>query len=100
MPIPELTQLLIPYWQEAGYQFDSNTDQSWLEQLTALIGPSLTTLKDAVEMSRLFFTESVELDEEATTQLQQENAIAIVQAIQDKITQQRDQRLDGLTIQV
>ena len=93
MPIPELTQLLIPYWQEAGYQFDSNTDQSWLEQLTALIGPSLTTLKDAVEMSRLFFTESVELDEEATTQLQQENAIAIVQAIQDKITQQRDQPL-------
>lgn len=44
-------------------------------------------------MSRLFFTESVELDEEATTQLQQENAVAIVQAIQDKITQQRDQPL-------
>jgi glutamyl-tRNA synthetase len=59
MPIPELTQLLIPYWQEAGYQFDTNTDRAWLEQLTALIGPSLTTLKDAVEMSRLFFTERV-----------------------------------------
>lgn len=88
MPIPELTALLIPYWQEAGYEFDVNTDQPWLEQLTALIGPSLTTLKDAVEISRLFFTQTVELDEEATTQLQQDGAIAIVQAIQDKITQQ------------
>ncbi|MFM6191786.1 MAG: glutamate--tRNA ligase [Planktothrix sp.] len=88
MPIPELTALLIPYWQEAGYEFDRNTDQPWLEQLTALIGPSLTTLKDAVEISRLFFTQTVELDEEAKTQLQQDGAIAIVQAIQDKITQQ------------
>lgn len=88
MPIPELTTLLIPYWQEAGYEFDMNTDQPWLEQLTALIGPSLTTLKDAVEISRLFFTQTVELDEDAKTQLQQEDALAIVQAIQDKITQQ------------
>ncbi len=93
MPIPELMALLIPYWQEAGYEFDPNSDRAWLEQLTALIGPSLTTLKDAVEMSRLFSTPRVELDAEAKTQLEQENAIAIVQAIQDKITQQRDQPL-------
>ena len=93
MPVAELTDLLIPYWQEAGYEFDVQSDRPWLEQLTALIGPSLTTLKDAVEMTRIFFTETVTLDEEANAQLQQDGAIAILQAIQDRIVQQTDQSL-------
>lgn len=93
MPVAELTDLLIPYWQEAGYEFDVQADRTWLEQLTALIGPSLTTLNDAVEMTRIFFIETVTLDEEANTQLQQDGAIAILQAIQDRIVQQADQSL-------
>ncbi len=93
MPVAELTDLLIPYWQEAGYELDVQTDRPWLEQLTALIGPSLTTLKDAVEMTRIFFTQTVTLDEEANAQLQQDGAIAILQAIQDRIVQQADQSL-------
>lgn len=93
MPSAELTDLLIPYWQEAGYEFDVQADRTWLEQLTALIGPSLTTLNDAVEMTRIFFTQTVTLDEEANAQLQQDGAIAILQAIQDRIVQQADQSL-------
>ena len=93
MPPVELTDLLIPYWQEAGYEFDVQAERPWLEQLTALIGPSLTTLNDAVEMTRIFFTKTVTLDEEANAQLQQDGAIAILQAIQDRIVQQADQSL-------
>lgn len=93
MPVAQLTDLLISNWQEAGYEFDAENDRAWLEQLTALIGPSLTTLKDAVEMSRIYFNQTIELDEEAKTQLQQEGAIAILQAIQDRIVQQTDQSL-------
>ncbi len=71
MPIPELTDRLIPVWQEAGYEFDAVGDRPWLEQLTTLLGPSLTRLKDAVPQTQVFFTQSVNAGEEAIAQLQQ-----------------------------
>ncbi len=74
MPVAQLTDLLIPYWQSAGYEFDPVGDRTWLEQLVSLIGASLTRLTDAVEMSRLFFTKSLEYSEEAAIQLQQAGA--------------------------
>ncbi len=81
MPVDKLTDLLIPYWQKAGYEFDPTSDRPWLEQVTSLIGASLTRLLDAVEMSKLFFTKSLEYSEEATTQLQQEGASSVLQGI-------------------
>ena len=81
MPVAELTDLLIPGWKAAGYEFDPVKERPWLEQLTSLIGPSLTRLTDAVEMSRLFFTESVDYSEEAIAQLQQEGSSRGIEAI-------------------
>ncbi len=81
MPVEKLTDLLIPYWQEAGYAFDPVGDRPWLEKLAALIGPSLTRLKDSVEQSRIFFVESVELNEEAQQQLEQPGALEALNAI-------------------
>jgi glutamyl-tRNA synthetase len=81
MPVAKLTDLLIPYWQAAEYEFDPVGDRSWLEQVASLIGPSLTRLTDAVEMSRLFFIKSVEYSQDGITQLQQEGADAVLQAI-------------------
>jgi len=81
MPVAQLTDLLIPYWESAGYEFDPVGNRSWLEDLTSLIGPSLTRLQDAVEMSRLFFTKSVEYSEEAASQLKQEGASTGIEAI-------------------
>lgn len=81
MPVGQLTDLLIPYWEAGGYEFDAVGDRSWLEQLTSLIGPSLTRLKDAVEMSRLFFIQSVEYSEEAAAQLKQEGSATALQGI-------------------
>ncbi|MFZ1025700.1 MAG: glutamate--tRNA ligase [Limnoraphis robusta] len=81
MPVVELTDLLIPYWQEAGYQFNPESDRLWLEQLTALIGPSLTRLKDAIDQAKLFFAPTIEADSEAKAQLEQEGAITVLQAI-------------------
>jgi glutamyl-tRNA synthetase len=74
MPVAQLTDLLIPYWQSAGYEFDPVGDRTWLEQLVSLIGASLIRLTDAVEMSRLFFTKSLDYSEEAAIQLQQAGA--------------------------
>ena len=58
--------LVLPYWQAAGYTVDLNSDRSWLEQLAALIGPSLTRLSDAVEESRQLFGETVTYQEDAS----------------------------------
>jgi glutamyl-tRNA synthetase len=81
MPVDKLTDLLIPYWQEAGYKFEGGRDRGWLEQLVALLQASLTRLPDAVAMSKLFFTETVEFSEEATAQLQQEGSAATLKGV-------------------
>ncbi|HEY9825722.1 MAG TPA: glutamate--tRNA ligase [Stenomitos sp.] len=81
MPIPELTDRLIAVWQEAGYDTESGIDRPWLEQLTTLLGPSLTRLKDAVDQAQGFYTPTVQPDEEATAQLQQPGATAVLEAI-------------------
>jgi glutamyl-tRNA synthetase len=81
MPIDQLTDLIIPYWQEAGYKFDSGRERVWLEQLVTLIAPSMTRLTDAVAMSQMFFSDTVEASAEGSQQLQQEGSSAVLQGI-------------------
>jgi glutamyl-tRNA synthetase len=88
MPVEQLTDLLIPYWQDAGYDLDPDRDRTWLEQLTSLIGPSLVHLKDAVDMSELFFKTALNFDAEATAQLQQAGSAAVLQAVLDHLDHQ------------
>lgn len=78
MPPGELLALLIPYWQEAGYDTE---DRPWLEQLTTMIAPSLTRLTDGVKESRLLFGETREFSEDAIKQLQLEGVKAIIQEV-------------------
>lgn len=85
-PISELTDLLIPYWQEAGYEFDGTGDRAWLETVTALIAPSLTRLEDAVPMTRYLFVREVSFAEDALKKLQQDGSAEIVQAIAAALT--------------
>ncbi|NET80986.1 MAG: glutamate--tRNA ligase [Moorea sp. SIO1F2] len=85
MSASELVDLLIPYWESAGYNCDSVENRPWLERLTAMIGPSLTRLPEAVDMTRMFFTESVEYTEQAVEQLKKAGASEVVQAILDQL---------------
>ncbi|MBD2252879.1 glutamate--tRNA ligase [Nostoc parmelioides] len=80
-PVDQLTDLLIPYWEAAGYSLAGGRDRPWLEQLVGLLSASLTRLTDAVDMSKLFFSETVELSEEGSKQLQQEGSKAVLEAI-------------------
>jgi glutamyl-tRNA synthetase len=86
MPIDQLTDLLIPYWQSAGYEFDAMGDRAWLEQVTALIAPSLVRLDDAVAMTKYLFVADVGFTEAATTQLQQAGVAAALQVILEALT--------------
>jgi len=110
LPVPQLTDLLIPFWKEAGFEFDAVGDRPWLEQITALIGqslirlpvsdrpwleqmlaqiPDITAVPDAVEMSRYLFVSQVEFTEEAKAQLQQEGAKTALEAIQNALDNQQ-----------
>ncbi|WP_013321936.1 glutamate--tRNA ligase [Gloeothece verrucosa] len=88
MPSEELLEYLIPYWNEAGYQIDLDLDRPWLEQLTALIAPSLTRLSDAPAESRLIFGESVNYSEEAITQLKLDGVKEIITEVLEAVSSQ------------
>lgn len=81
IPVSQLTDLLIPYWQKAGYEFDAVADRPWLEQIATLISQSLVRLTDAVDMCKVFFSTAVEYEEEAIAQLQQPKVAEALQAV-------------------
>ena len=76
-----LVDLVLPYWQAAGYTVDLNSDRPWLEQLAALIGPSLTRLSDAAEESRQLFGETVTYQEDAVALLKQDGVASIIKSV-------------------
>jgi glutamyl-tRNA synthetase len=81
MPPNELLELLIPFWKDAGYEFNPETEQSWLLQLTTLIGPSLTRLTDGVKEVSLFFASSLTFSDESIDLLKQEGVSGIIQEV-------------------
>jgi len=81
MEAEELLELVVPYLKEAGYQLDATADRDWLLPLMSLIGPSLTRLPDAVDLSRFFVTETIELADDARAQLQLEGVSDVIQAV-------------------
>jgi glutamyl-tRNA synthetase len=81
MPPEKLVDLLLPYWQSAGYECDWEDQRPWLEQIAVLIGPSLTRLDEAAAMTRYLFVADVGFSEDAGKKLQQDGSAAIVQAI-------------------
>ena len=87
MPTEQLTQLLIPYWQQAGYVFDATTDRPWLEQLTEVIKASLARLDDAIGMTRYLFVADVGFTAAATVQLQQEGTATALRGILAELEQ-------------
>lgn len=85
----ELVELLIPRWQAVGYEFDPQ-DRDWLAQVAALIASSLTRLSETeiAEQSKVFFVKSVEMSEEAVSQLQQPGALEVIQGVVDGLEQE------------
>lgn len=77
MPIPALTDLLIPYLETAGYG-DYLGDRPWLESLITLVAPSLTRLTDITKETRLLFGNNLTIDAKASEQLQLEGVKAVL----------------------
>ncbi|MEA5594529.1 glutamate--tRNA ligase [Rivularia sp. UHCC 0363] len=81
MPVDKLTDMLIPFWSEAGYKFTETKERAWIEQLVALLQPGLARLTEAVDIAKMFSTETVEFDSEALEQLQKEQVKSSLQAV-------------------
>lgn len=86
LPPDQLVEQLIPYWQAADLPFDPVAERAWLEQLTALIGPSLTRLQDCVEMSRFLFVDAVECSDDAVEQLQKDGVSAALKSLAEGLS--------------
>ncbi|NEO83651.1 MAG: glutamate--tRNA ligase [Spirulina sp. SIO3F2] len=87
LPAAELTDMLIPYWQEAGYTIDPEGDRAWLEDLTAMIAPSLTRLPDAVAEVRLLVGEGITFNEKAADHVAQAGVAAVYQGVLEALAQ-------------
>ncbi len=94
-PAEELLPMLMPYWEKAGYGFDAAADKDWLLPLTAMIGPSLTRLKDCVELGHFFATPTMDFSEAATEQLQKDGVSEAMQAVVDALSETRVDGTDG-----
>lgn len=85
LPLAELADALIPYWQAADYDFDPVADRPWVDQVTALIQPSLVRLKDVTEMTQFLFTHELTWTEDAQKQLSQEGVAVALQGVIDPL---------------
>ncbi|MDY6782395.1 MAG: glutamate--tRNA ligase [Cyanobacteriota bacterium] len=81
----ELVDALIPYWQQAGYEFDAEGDRPWLIEVTQIIAPSLKRLTDAVAESRLLFGDSITFNDKGRAQLQQDGATEVLQGVVEQL---------------
>jgi len=81
----EITDLLIPFWQDAGFEFDPVGDRPWLNQISQLIGASLTRLDDAVPMSEYLFRRDIDVKEAAIQQLQQDGASVVLEGVLESL---------------
>ena len=87
----DLVARLHPVWAAAGFDF-GDRPQTWLDDLARLVGPSLTVLKDAVDLCRFFVTPTLDLDKAAQAHVQQPEACQVIQALVDQ-----GDRLQSLT---
>ncbi len=81
MPVDKLTDMLIPFWEEAGYNFSQTKERDWIEKLVALIQPGIARLIEAVDVAKIFSTETVDFDSEAQEQLQKEGVKSALQGV-------------------
>jgi glutamyl-tRNA synthetase len=79
----QLLAELLPLWSAQGWAVESAAS-GWLQELSALIGPSLVTLQDGIEQARPFF-ERPELNNDAVKQLESDGARPALQALLEHV---------------
>ena len=83
----EMAQLALPYLQEAKLVEENLTDEklAWVEELVSLYQPQMSYAAEIVELSNLFFNDTLSLNEEAKEVLGGETVPQVLEAFSKQI---------------
>ncbi|NJK36061.1 MAG: glutamate--tRNA ligase [Oscillatoriales cyanobacterium SM2_2_1] len=84
LPLTELGDRLKPFWQNAGIDL-TPYPESWQQELTALIAPSLTVLADAPKVAATFFVDFPDYTPEILEPLRSEVVQTALRALLDEL---------------
>lgn len=81
---PKLTELLIPFIKDAGYDCDS-LDREWLHSVVEAVKGNLGTLSEVGDYIDLFFDERYAISDDAASVLEGEDAGVVVRSLQEAL---------------
>lgn len=97
-PLAKVVELALPHLQKAGY-IPAELDQETLGWVTALVALNQDRMRYAaeiVELSKLFFTEELTWDEEASAVLAEEHVPVILKSFLEQINQTTDYTAEAI----
>lgn len=85
--LEDVISLAMPYLIEAGKLPENMDDQTrtWAENVISLYQEQLSYGQEIVELTDLFFRESIEYDEAAMNVLEEEQVVEVLQVLADKL---------------
>lgn len=82
--LDRIVDMAIPYLRKAG-RLTEDFDREWVAQLVALYKDGMNQVDEIVELTELFFADTVTFDEEAKAVLAEEQVPAVLTAFRDKV---------------
>jgi nondiscriminating glutamyl-tRNA synthetase len=84
--VDKLTELLLPFIKEAGYD-SALTDRGWLHQVVDALKDNLVTLADIGEYMGIFIDEKFRITEEASAILKGNTAAPVLKVLREMLVQ-------------
>ncbi len=86
-PIEEITTLSVPYFVKEGLLTEKEAEErmEWLKMVVEAVRKNVITLSEIPEHAKIFFGDSVVIEEEAKEVLEPESAKTVIKAFCDKV---------------
>lgn len=98
MSTSEVVELAMPYLVEAGKLSESMSAETieWAERVIGLYQEQLSYGQEIVELTDLFFKQSINYDEDAMKILEEEQVVEVLQVFTDKLIHLADFKADNI----
>jgi nondiscriminating glutamyl-tRNA synthetase len=96
--LPRLVELCVPHLQRAGRIPESlhAEQQAWVSSLVALYQEQMNCAADIVELSSMFFAETLEMEPEAAELLKEEHVPTVIGSFLNQIEESTDWSADAI----
>lgn len=91
----KLVQMAMPYLEKVGY-LSEEVDPEWITNLVALNQNAMNAISDIVQLTEMFFTEKLQIEEGAKQVLSEEQAPIVIAAFLEKIKALEDFQPDSI----